>query len=74
MVSKMKLKHFVVYENILHENVGQCGIKVKVTVAFAKFNHLILQITSRWLFVAESGKREYRPFRFLTLLTRGTKC
>ena len=42
MVRKMKLKHNVVYENILDKfNVGHCGIKVKVTFTPAKFNHSI---------------------------------
>ena len=45
MVRK-KLKHVVVYVNILDKfNVGHCGIKVKVTI-----------ITSRWLFIADTGK------------------
>ena len=42
MVRKMKLKHNVIYENILDKfNVGHCGIKVNVTFAPAKFNHSI---------------------------------
>ena len=36
--------------------VCACGIKVKVTLELAKFNHLIFQITRSWLFIAESGK------------------
>ena len=58
MVRKMKLKYVVVDENILDDfNVGHCGSKVKVTVALEQFNNLIFQITSRWLFIPESGKR-----------------
>ena len=57
MASRMKLKH-VVYENILDEfDAGQCGMKIKVTMALAKFNHLIFQITSRCLIIADSSKR-----------------
>ena len=42
-----ELKHVVVYENILDEfDVRHCGIKVKVTIALVKLNHLIFQITS----------------------------
>ena len=68
-IRELKLKHVVVYEYILNEfsvmycgikvkvtNVMHCGIKVKVTIALAKFNHLLFQITSRWLFIAESEK------------------
>ena len=57
MVREMQLKHVVdlVYENIMHEfHVGQCGIKVKVTIALAKCNHLPFQITGRWLFLLDS--------------------
>ena len=40
MVSKMKLEHFVVYDNILDEiHFGHYGIKVKVPIALTKFNH-----------------------------------
>ena len=57
MATKMKSKHAAVYENILDEfNVGHCGIKVNVTIALAKFNNLIFQISSRWLFIADSAK------------------
>ena len=59
MVRTMKVKHVVVglNENILDEfNVEHCGFKVKVTLALAMFNHLIIQITSRCLFIAGSGK------------------
>ena len=35
MVTEMKLKHAVRYENILYQfSVGLCGIKVKVTIHF----------------------------------------
>ena len=53
IVREMKLKHFVVYENILMTSVygivgeGQLG----------KFNHLIFKITSRWLFISDMGKK-----------------
>ena len=67
MDRKMKLKHVVVYENILDEfKVGQCEIKVKVTIALAMFNHLIFQIISRWLFIADSGKS------YISLIMSGT--
>ena len=57
MVREMKLKHVVVYENILDGlNVEHCGVKVKVTIALAAFNHLSFQIKSRWLVIAESRK------------------
>ena len=47
MVRGMKLKHVVVYENIMHEfNVGHCEIKVKVNIAIKDFNHLLFQIKS----------------------------
>ena len=52
-----ELKHVVVYENILDEfNVRHCGIKVKVTIALVKLNHLTFQITSRWLFIADNDE------------------
>ena len=39
----------------MHEfNFRHCGIKVKVSVALAKFNHFIFKITRRWLFIGES--------------------
>ena len=45
------------YENILKEfSVEHCEINVKATVALAKFNHLIFQMTSIYLFIANSGK------------------
>ena len=51
------VKHVVVYENILVGfSVGHCEFKVNVTLALAKFPHFIGQITSRWLFIADSGK------------------
>ena len=55
IVREMKLKHIIVYENVLNKfNVGNCGIKAKVTKALAKFNHLIFHTTSRWLYIADS--------------------
>ena len=57
MASEVELKHVVVHKHILNEfNVTHCGIKIKVIIALAKFNHLTFQITSRWLFIAESEK------------------
>ena len=54
MVREKKLKHIVEYENILDEfNVGHFGIKVKESIALY---HLNIQITSRWLFIADSDK------------------
>ena len=47
MLRGMKLKHVVVYDNIMHEfNVGHCEIKVKVNIAIKDFNHLLFQIKS----------------------------
>ena len=44
------------YENILKEfSVELCGINVKATVALAKFNDLIFEMTSKYLFIANSG-------------------
>ena len=52
MFKKIKFKHVAVYESILDEfSVGHYGIKVKVSLTHVKFNHLIFQITSRWLFI-----------------------
>ena len=52
-------------QKILNEfNVGHCGIKVKVTVALAKFIHLIFQITSRWIFNTVTGKRFSKRYKF----------
>ena len=40
MVRGINIKHVVVSEGILDEfSVGHYGIKVKVTIALAKFNH-----------------------------------
>ena len=53
----MKLKHIALYKNILDDfNVMDCGIKVKVTITLAKFNNLLFQITSRWLYIADCDK------------------
>ena len=41
----MKLKHVVLYDNILD--------RFSFRLALAKFNHLIFQITTRWLFIAD---------------------
>ena len=56
MVRKIELQH-VEHENILEEfSVGHCRIMVKVTIALAKFSHLIFQISRRWFFIADTGK------------------
>ena len=54
MVRKIKLQDTLVYENVLGVNVGHFGIKVKVTIALAKFNHLIFQIASRWHYIPDN--------------------
>ena len=38
-----------------------------VTITLAKFNHLIFQITSRWLLVADSDESDSKtPILYLT--------
>ena len=70
MVRMMKVKHAVVglYENRLYWTIG---IKVKVILALAMFNHLIFQITSRCLFIAGSGKcysKRYQLYIYYTVM------
>ena len=41
--------------SILDEfNVRYCGIKDKVTMALVRFNQLICEINTRWLYIADS--------------------
>ena len=55
MTREIKLKHVSVYKNIFDEfSVVHFGMKVKVTVSLAKFDHLIFHYISRWLFNADS--------------------
>ena len=66
MVRRMKIKTYFSTKNILDEfNVGHCGIKIKVTIALEKFNHLIFQISSRWLFIADSCRRHSKRHKIL---------
>ena len=36
--------------------LGLWEIKVKVIIVLEKLSHLVFQITSRWLFIADGGK------------------